>query len=245
MPKNRSPENRSPETSEVEPLMRWDPGNPESIQEGPDKGYLPVDTSPSNVSAGSISPSGSAAPMALSPRRKLPALPLSPPGRSDRDGSGGPTGLTSLVTAGGSLALVLGIFFLVAWGMRRARPAGMTALPGEVFEVLGRAPMANRQQVHLLRCGNKLLLVCVTPTGTETLTEIVDPMEVDRLAGLCRQSQPGSATEAFRQVFKQFAPQRPDSGPLSRLFDGGDREDRTGDDLGMQMASSELEDQNV
>lgn len=30
----------SVETSDVEPLMRWDPGNPESIQEGPNKGYV-------------------------------------------------------------------------------------------------------------------------------------------------------------------------------------------------------------
>ncbi|MEE8452623.1 MAG: flagellar basal body rod protein FlgC [Thermoguttaceae bacterium] len=28
------------ETSNVEPLLRWDPGNPESIQEGPNKGYV-------------------------------------------------------------------------------------------------------------------------------------------------------------------------------------------------------------
>jgi len=240
-----SPENRSPETTEVGPLMRWDPGNPESIQEGPNKGFLLVNMPPGSMSPGSMSPSGVAIPVALSPRRKAPTVPLSPQGQSDRDGSGGPTGLTSLVTAGGSLALVLGIFFLVAWGMRRVRPASMMALPGEVFEVLGRAPMANRQQVHLLRCGSKLLLVCVTPTGTETLTEIVDPMEVDRLAGLCRQTHPGSATEAFRQVFKQFAPQQPDSGSLSRLFAGRDREDRSPDGLGMRMAPGELEDQNV
>lgn len=240
-----TPENRSPETSEVEPPMRWDMDTPVSIRQGPNAGYAPANMPADDVSGRSMSLSGSAAPVSLSPPGKLPKVPLSPPGRSDRNGADGPGGVTSLVTAIGSLGLVLGVFFLIAWGMRRARPAGMTALPGEVFEVLGRAPMANRQQVHLLRCGNKLLLVCVTPTGTETLTEIVDPMEVDRLAGLCRQSQPGSATEAFRQVFKQFAPQNPDSGRLSRLFAGGDREDRPSDGPGTRMAPSELEDQNV
>ena len=54
---------------------------------------------------------------------------------------------------------MLGIFFLVVWLLRRASPRGPAALPGEAFEVLGRAPLANRQQAHLLRCGNKLLLV--------------------------------------------------------------------------------------
>ena len=58
--------------------------------------------------------------------------------------------------------------------------------------------------MHLLRCGNKLLLVSVTPVGAETLTEVTDPIEVDRLAGLCRQAHPQSATATFRQVLNQF-----------------------------------------
>ncbi|MBN2477110.1 MAG: flagellar biosynthetic protein FliO [Pirellulales bacterium] len=118
--------------------------------------------------------------------------------------------------------MVLGVFFLVAWGMRRATPPGSTLLPGEVFEVLGRAPMASRQQVHLLRCGRKLLLVSVTPAGAETLTEITEPMEVDRLAGLCQQGRSNSATAAFREVFQQFTARRSSPG----LF--GSSNDETG-----------------
>ena len=95
-----------------------------------------------------------------------------------------------MATVGGSLAVVLGLFLLVAWVMRKASPRSSSALPGEVFEVLGRAPLAGRQQVHLLRCGSKLLLVSITPAATETLTEVTDPVEVDRLAGLCRQAHP-------------------------------------------------------
>ena len=113
-------------------------------------------------------------------------------------------GLPSLVTIAGSLALVVGLFLIVAFLVRRTTPPANAALPDEVVEVLGRAPLANRQHVHLLRCGNKLLLVCVTPNGTETLTEITDAAEVDRLAALCRQNNNGSATANFRQVFQQF-----------------------------------------
>jgi flagellar biogenesis protein FliO len=116
-------------------------------------------------------------------------------------------GLTSLMTIGGSLALVLGLFLVVAWIMRRAVPQASVPLPAEVVEVLGRAPLAGRQHVHLIRCGKKLLLVCVTPDGAETLTEITESEEVDRLAGICRQAHPASATGAFRQVFGQFAAQ--------------------------------------
>lgn len=110
-----------------------------------------------------------------------------------------------MVTVGSSLAVVLGLFLAVACLLRRAAPKGLAPLPQEVVEVLGRAPLAGRQQMHLLRCGRKLLLVSVTPAGAETLTEITDPAEVDRLAGLCQQARPGSTTEAFRQVLQQFA----------------------------------------
>jgi flagellar biogenesis protein FliO len=110
-----------------------------------------------------------------------------------------------LLTIGSSLAVVLGLFFLFAWTMRRGSPGGSAVLPGEVVEVLGRAPLTHRQQLHLLRCGRKLVLVNVCAEGVETLTEITEPEEVDRLLGLCRQSHPQSASATFRQVFQQFA----------------------------------------
>lgn len=144
-------------------------------------------------------------------------LALPPPGRGKADS--GPLGSrafkgehaahpgnpASFLTVGGSLAMVLGLFLVLAWVARRASPNHMARLPKEVFDVLGRAPLSGRQQVHLLRCGSKLLLVSVTPTGTETLTEITDPQEVDRLAGLCQQGRPDSSTSIFRNVLEQFA----------------------------------------
>ena len=145
-----------------------------------------------------------------------PCPPMPPPSGTRNSAPAGKSsgrfgGIASLVTAGGSLALVLGLFMIMAWIMRRTVPGAVQALPGEVVEVLGRAPLAGRQQVHLVRCGSKLLLVSVTPEGAETLTEITDAEEVDRLAGLCRETHPGSATSAFRHVFGQLAPQRTDS----------------------------------
>jgi flagellar biogenesis protein FliO len=156
------------------------------------------------------------------------AIPLSPHSRQSRVASSSsntsksqdaltkPTGLPSMATVLGSLGVVLGIFLLIAWLMRRAAPQGLTRLPSEAFEVLGRAPLFGRQNVHLIRCGNKLLLVSVTPAGTETLTEIIDPQEVDRLAGLCRQAGPQSSTAAFKQIFEQLAPKRPVRGAFSK-----------------------------
>ena len=110
-----------------------------------------------------------------------------------------------MTTALGALAIVLGLFFIFAWLVKRAMPKGSAALPGEVVEVLGRAVLTARQNVHLVRIGNKLLLVSVSAAGAETLTEITDPVEVDRLAGICTEAKATSTTAAFRQVFQQFS----------------------------------------
>jgi flagellar biogenesis protein FliO len=144
---------------------------------------------------GPASPSNEAAP-SLSPPKAHSVAGQSEPEKI-------PGGIQSITTVGGSLAAVLGIFFLIVWALRRASPNGSATLPCEVFEVLGRAALTNRQQVYLLRCGNKLLLVSVTAAGAETLTEIADPAEVDRLAGLCRQTRSNGAAAAFRQAFRR------------------------------------------
>lgn len=147
--------------------------------------------------------SSEGAPRLLQPRE---AMPLEPPATTGSQGSRPPRSrLPSVVTVAGGLAVVLGIFFIVVWGIRRAAPGVLTTLPRQVVEVLGRAPLAGRQQVHLVRCGNKLLLVSVTPDAVEALTEITDPMEVDRLAGLCEQANPNSSSATFRRVLQQFA----------------------------------------
>jgi flagellar biogenesis protein FliO len=111
---------------------------------------------------------------------------------------------SSAMTGVASLAVVLGLFFAVAWAMRRGMPAGPALLPREAVEVLGRTPLAGRQQAHLVRCGNKVLLVHLSQGAAETLTEITDPLEVDRLVGLCRQAHPQSTTASFRQILQQF-----------------------------------------
>lgn len=127
-----------------------------------------------------------------------------------------PVGTAStLATGAASLAVVLGLFFVVAWALRRGMPRGSALLPGDVVEVLGRAPLSGRQFAHLVRCGNKLLLVHLAPGCAETLTEITDPVEVDRLAGMCKQAQPQSTTASFRQVFQQFSREKPDGGGRS------------------------------
>jgi flagellar biogenesis protein FliO len=186
-----------------------------SASESPEPASPPVDASSPNDAEPEAAPSAEAG-LAETPSEPVsgsvrsPGFPrLASPGRTSKQkaqpASAGAAGARSIVTVISSLAFVLGLFSMVAWLIRRAAPGANAVLPSDVFEVLGRASIAKGQQVQLLRCGDKLLLVCTTPEGTETLTEIENPDEVTRLAGLCKSAQSGSATAAFRQALQQFA----------------------------------------
>ena len=112
--------------------------------------------------------------------------------------------MSPFITGAASLGIVLGLFLMVAWAVRRGMPRNAALLPREAVEILGRAPLVGRQQVHLVRCGNKVLLLSVSAASVETLTEITDRAEVERLGEICRQAG-GGAAASFRQVFGQFA----------------------------------------
>jgi flagellar biogenesis protein FliO len=170
-------------------------------------------TSPAAAPSSPPPPSESAAPLGLG-------------SHNDKNAVGKRSSLSAILTVGGSLAVVLGLFFVVAWAMRKSAPRGSLLLPKEVFDILGRAPLGARQQVQLLRCGSKLLLVSITPNGTETLTEVTDPLEVDRIAGICQQAHPKSTTLAFRQVFQQLAPKSGEPSELDNLEPVGARRKR-------------------
>jgi flagellar biogenesis protein FliO len=145
----------------------------------------------------------------------LPLSPRSKPRQPKQPGADRPTAGGALTTALGSLGIVLAGFFLFVWVSRRTSPKGLAPLPAEVVESLGRAPLAGRQQMQLIRVGKKLILLTVTPGEARTLTEITDPAEVDRLAGLCQQRQPGSITTTFRHVLAHCAGERTPPEPLA------------------------------
>ena len=131
------------------------------------------------------------------------ALALAPP-ENDARGPRQKSEMPALATGAASLAIVVGLFLVVVWAVRRGMPKGAGLLPREALEVLGRAPLVGKQQVHLVRCGNKVILVCVCGLSVQTLTEITDAAEVERLTELCQPSSVVSAT-GFGQVLKQFS----------------------------------------
>ena len=135
---------------------------------------------------------------------KESSQPLKLSARSAEKKSGSKSSLAkpmdSLITVGGSLCVVLAVFFGLAVLTRRGTPKNLGKLPGEVIEVLGKTPLVKGQDLQLVRIGAKLLLICITPTGCETLTEITNDEEVARLSSICRKNSPTSVTAAFNQM---------------------------------------------
>jgi flagellar biogenesis protein FliO len=135
-------------------------------------------------------------------------LAISKPGRIPARATGAVRSLLGLFAAlGGVIALLLATL----WILRRLLPKDQSLLPAEVFEVLGRRPLLGRQQAQVVRFGNKLVLLAVSPLGAEPLAQIDEAAEVERLAALCRRPAAGGATTAFRQMFHQLA--REPAGP--------------------------------
>jgi flagellar protein FliO/FliZ len=111
--------------------------------------------------------------------------------------------LQMLFSIGSSLLIVLGLFLGVAWCYRKTLNTSLGGIPKQVVSVLGRTAIAPRQQLVLVRFGSKLVLVSMNQGETRTLSEITDPIEVDRLAGNCESHQPHSLTNSFRTILNQ------------------------------------------
>jgi flagellar biogenesis protein FliO len=137
-----------------------------------------------------------------------PPLRLAPRGDSSRHGldrPAAPTPTNAVVTVAASLTAVLGVFLVVVWCSKKFAPPGAGLLPKEAVELLGRAPLTARQQMQLVRVGHKLVLVSISPTGIEPLTEITDATEVEHLLSLCRRGKPSSSTAVFLQTLSELS----------------------------------------
>jgi flagellar biogenesis protein FliO len=113
--------------------------------------------------------------------------------------------LESFSTAGAGLAIVIGLFLICVWMLRRGGAKTSGVLPADAFAVLGRAALTPQSFAHLLRLGNKLVLVAMSPDGIQPLTEVTDPMEVDRLTGLCAAGRGHGPSAEFQQVLAQLS----------------------------------------
>ncbi len=130
----------------------------------------------------------------------------------------------------GGLAVVIGGYLGLVWLLRMINPGGSGAIPREVLEVVGSAPLNSKQNLQLIRLGSKLLLMMHGPEGTQPIGEVNDPVEVEQLLAMCggraRQASPAvrAAIESsdWRQNSPQPAPAVPegqgDAGNLNQLL---------------------------
>jgi len=144
---------------------------------------------------------------ATAPQKTRVRVPLKQAGDeaevSPTPGNSGST-LQMLMSIGSSLLIVIGLFLGLAWFYRKTLNTSLSGgLPKQVVQVLGRTPIATRQQLVLVRFGSKLVLVSLVQGEARTISEITDPLEVDQLAGLCESSHAGSISNSFRSILHQ------------------------------------------
>ena len=137
------------------------------------------------------------------------SVPLKPP--TKRTGleavvSNRPFGVPTdkLITVGSSLAIVLGLFFLLMLFSRRNGNKPIPHLSKDVFEILGRAAFVGKQQLYLVRLGNKLTLWSVSSGVTKSLVEVDDPQEVERIGGLCQKGKGGQMSATFQEILARM-----------------------------------------
>lgn len=105
----------------------------------------------------------------------------------------------------GALSLTAALLLAVMWGLQKLSPGAGANVPDGVVEVLGRASLGPRTYGQVVRFGDKVLLLHATPGGCETLAEVDKPAEVERIAALCEQRRPTSATQTFAAALKEAA----------------------------------------
>lgn len=103
-----------------------------------------------------------------------------------------------------ALGGVVGLIGLLAWGYRRVAAGGslgFTLRPprGTLIEVVGRATLAPRQTVCLVRVGPRLVLLGCSADAVRTLDVIDDPDLTARLLGEAQRASNDSNSAVFAQ----------------------------------------------
>ena len=106
----------------------------------------------------------------------------------------------------GALAFVLALIIVGAKLWKKHGLGIAAGLPAEAIDVLGKRHLDSRQSIHLIRLGSRIIVLGSSTDGLRTLAEVTDPVEVDYLAGLCRQENSGgSAAQSFRTLFSRHS----------------------------------------
>jgi len=104
----------------------------------------------------------------------------------------------------GSLALVVGLIFVTAVGLRRFLGGKKTPVTSrKVTELVEVTPLGGKRYLYLIRVADRLLVVGSGGERLELLTEISDPLVLAAVAAMPRQSQ---FFELFHRLRAKEAP---------------------------------------
>lgn len=128
------------------------------------------------------------------------ARPITPAKSSKKNQRGS----SSILRTIGALLFIVTLIFVGAKLLKKHTPRLSGGIPREALEVLGKRTIDQKQVVHLLRLGSRILVVGGSQQGLQTLAEITDPVEVDYLAGMCQRDETESRfTQGFLALFRR------------------------------------------
>lgn len=106
----------------------------------------------------------------------------------------------------GALAVVLGVFMVLLWVTKKIQGPSKAMMSKQTLELLGQKQINKIHSLHLIRLGQRILLVSASDSGVTCLSEINDPMEV---AELLETNSPASKSSelpqsSFKRIFAQY-----------------------------------------
>lgn len=100
-----------------------------------------------------------------------------------------------------ALGIVIGLIFVLRWFGRFFFPAATGRARGRAVEVLSRSPISHKQQIMLLRVGQRLIVVGDSGGQLSSLCEITDSDEVAAMIGQLRDEKLQIPKRAFGAMF--------------------------------------------
>ncbi|MDO5113294.1 MAG: hypothetical protein Q4E67_02855 [Planctomycetia bacterium] len=101
-----------------------------------------------------------------------------------------------------SIGVITALLIVLILILKKFRPCEAKPLSKEVFEILGKSPLAFHQQLYYLRCGNRLFIVSISQNGVDRIGEIEDLAEVERITRICHGEILGTRPISLPQVEK-------------------------------------------
>ena len=146
------------------------------------------------------------------PSRRIPSPTTPITSDGSKDSASGST--FSIFKTLAALLLVVTLILICAKFLRKHSPVLKLGLPKDAVEVLGRTSLDPKQHVYLVRLGAQILVLGSSAGELRTLANITDPMQVDLLAGSCKQQAGQHQSHGLADLFRRFtAPTAPEVQP--------------------------------